>query len=159
MENIKTKITKRPAKKEDIDFARDLYHRAYSDVNVRQFGSWDESRQNDLFDKTWKAEIYEIILSGESFCGYCSIEQRDDYIFVHDLVVSPEFQGRGIGSKILNELIEKSKRINLSIKLYVLKENEARYLYRKLGFEDMGTTNTHIKMEFDPYSKTTGVFL
>lgn len=143
-------IKKRPATKEDEDTARNIHHSAYHDVIVRQYGSWDDSMQDDFFNNEWSPEKYKIILSGESISGYCSIEHNADHIFVHELVLSPDFQGKGIGSKVLEELIEESKRENIPIKLRVLKENQAQYLYRRLGFKDTGSTNSHFQMEFNP---------
>lgn len=144
------KITKRPATEADTEFARKTHHVAYHDVIVRQFGVFDEKIQDEFFVKSWKPETYEILLSEGVKVGYSSIEHLPDYIFVHGLVLSPEFQGRGIGSKILKEVIEEAKKKNIPIRLQVLKENQAQHLYRRLGFRDIGLTDTHIQMEFDP---------
>jgi ribosomal protein S18 acetylase RimI-like enzyme len=147
---MEAQITKRNATAEDTDFARDIHHKAYHDVIIRQFGSWDETMQDNFFKKGWRPETHEIILSGDSSCGYCSIEYNSEQIYLHELVLSPDFQGKGIGSKILKELIEESKQKNIPIRLQVLKENQAQHLYRKLGFNDKKKTDTHFEMEFDP---------
>lgn len=148
-EEIK-KIEKRPAQEKDNLFARETHHTAYRDVIVRQFGNFDQGMQDDFFDKSWKPENHEILLSNKQKIGYCSIDRYDNYFHVHELVLSPEFQGKGLGSKILNDLINEARDKKVSIKLQVLKENRAQHLYRKLGFQDIGTTDTHIQMEFNP---------
>jgi len=147
VENIETKITKRIATALDTEFARDIHHKAYHDVIVRQFGSWNVNLQDEFFYNSWKPESHEIILNNHTSCGYCSIEHKPDHIYVHGLVISPDFQNRGIGSKILKELIEESKQKNIPIRLQVLKENHAHGLYRKLGFNDTNETDTHYEME------------
>jgi len=150
IENMEAKVTKRMAIEADIEFARKTHHRAYHDVIVRQFGNFDEKMQDDFFAKSWKPETHQILMSGGSEVGYCYIEYFPDHIFAHELVLLPEFQGKGIGSKMLSKVIEEAKAKNIPIKLQVLKENQAQHLYRKLGFKDTGTTDTHIEMEFNP---------
>ncbi len=149
-EIMENEITKRIATEADTEFARKTHHAAYHDVVVRQFGNFDEKVQDDFFAESWKSKTHEILLNGNSETGYCSVEQLSDYIVVHELVLLPEFQRKGIGSKILREVMEEAKAKNIPVKLQVLKENQAQHLYRKLGFKDTGSTDTHIQMEFSP---------
>jgi ribosomal protein S18 acetylase RimI-like enzyme len=145
---MKSLVTKRAATQSDREFVRKVHHAAYRDVVVRQFGSWDEKMQDDFFDKSWESQTHEIIISSGLPAGYCSIERPAKSIFINDLVLLPAFQGKGIGSKILVDLMEEAKVKNVPIQLNVLKENQAQHLYQKLGFKNTGLTNTHFKMEF-----------
>jgi len=147
IENIENKITKRSATEEDTDFARKAHHAAYHDVVVRQFGHFDEKEQDDFFDESWNKDPYEILLNNEEESGYCSIEYFPDHIFVHELVLLPEFQGKGIGSKVLKDIMDDARVKNIPIKLRVLKENRAQELYRKMGFEETETNDISIFME------------
>lgn len=149
---MKILVTKRNATESDTTFARQAHHRAYHDVVVRQFGNWDEKMQDDFFDASWRPDTHEIISCDGSLCGYCAIEHTPERIFVHELVLLPEFQGKGIGSIILQTLIDDAARQRIPIKLQVLKENHAQSLYRKLGFTDTRSTDTHFEMTFNPTS-------
>lgn len=149
MEN-KLELNRRPAQEEDTEFARQAHHHAYHDVVVRQFGNWDEKAQDDFFNSAWKGSKHEIIYTNGKPCGYFSMDESDDSITLHELVLLPEFQGQGIGSKILNEVIEIAKAKNIPARLQVLKENKAAELYRKLGFKQTGETETHFQMEYNP---------
>jgi ribosomal protein S18 acetylase RimI-like enzyme len=149
----KIELNMRPAEDQDYEFARQVHHAAYHDVVERQFGKWDEQAQDGFFQSAWKGSAHEIIyLNGEP-AGYFSMDETDDLIDLHELVLLPKFQGQGTGTKILNEAIEKAKTKNKVARLQVLKANKAAELYRKLGFSEVGETDTHIKMEFDPNSK------
>jgi GNAT superfamily N-acetyltransferase len=154
VESRNIKVTQRLATDADTEFARKVHHAAYHDVIVRQFGNFDEKMQDDFFAKSWKPGIDEILMSEDSEAGYCSIERSENAIIFHELVLLPEYQGKGIGSKVLQEVMEEAKTKNIPIKLEVLKENQAQHLYRKLGFKDTGSTDTHIEMEFNPTEKT-----
>ena len=78
------------------------------------------------------------------------MQETDKAIELHELVLLPEFQGQGIGSQLLKEVIDKAKAMNIPAHLGVLKENRAANLYRRLGFIQTGETETHFLMEFKP---------
>lgn len=141
-------ITKRIATAADTEFARRAHHAAYHDVVVRQFGVFDEQVQDTFFTKSWKPEVYQILLDGEMRIGYCSVEDFLDHIRVHELVLLPEFQRQGIGSGILQEILAEAKAKNVPVSLEVLKESSAQYFYHKLGFKNIGSTETHVQMKY-----------
>ena len=143
-------ITKREATKADYEFAKKVHHDGYHDLIVKRYGSWDENMQDGFFDKTWNQGNHSIILESEIPCGYCMVESKPDHIYVNELVISPKFQGKGIGSSILRGITDEAKLKKLPVRLQVYKENEAQHLYRRLGFKDIGKTDTHFQMELDP---------
>jgi ribosomal protein S18 acetylase RimI-like enzyme len=81
-------------------------------------------------------------------CGYVSIEERDADIHVRELVLAPEFQGRHIGTTILQELIDRARARHVPIRLGTHHQNRAIYLYRRLGFHETGRTDTHVLLEW-----------
>lgn len=149
MEN-KLELNRRLAQESDTEFARQAHHRAYHDVVVKQFGEWNEEAQDKFFESAWKGSRHEILSANGQPCGYFSMDESGDFITLHELVLLPEFQGQGIGSKILNEAIEIAKAKNIPTRLQVLKENKAAELYRRIGFKQIGETETHFEMEYNP---------
>jgi ribosomal protein S18 acetylase RimI-like enzyme len=59
---------------------------------------------------------------------------RDDGLFVAQLFVDGPFQGRGIGTEVMNQLIGEAAALNQPVSLAVVKINPAIRLYRRLGF-------------------------
>ncbi len=147
---MEQKITRRPATEEDAEFARAVHHEAFRDVVEKQFGEWDDRMQDDFFKSDWTPGQTEIIYNDAEPCGYVYIIRDPDKITLQELVVSPKFKGKGIGTKVLEEVIAESKETGLPVKLEVLKENKAQDLYRRYGFKDKETTETHFEMEFNP---------
>ena len=141
-------ITKRPASATDTEFARSVHHRAYRDVSVRQFGPWDEKAQDEFFADGWNAAAHEIISCDEVPCGYVCLEYRESDIHVRELVIDPEFQGQGVGSRILREVLEDARARRVPVRLDTFHVNHAVNLYRRLGFREIGKTETHILMEW-----------
>ena len=139
-------LARRPATVNDTKFARLAHHAAYRDVVSRQFGTWDETLQDRLFEEKWIPHQFEIVLCDVNPCGFLSIEDCPDHISVSEIVITPQFQGRGIGSRLLNEEIQRGRETQSPLRLQVLKANRAIELYRRLGFKECGTTETHICM-------------
>jgi ribosomal protein S18 acetylase RimI-like enzyme len=146
-------IERRPAEDSDMEFARAIHHASYKDVVVEQFGGWDEEAQDRFFEAVWKKTPHEIVSCDGELCGYFSFQETDDAVELHELVLHPAFQGRGIGTRLLNDALEKAKTRNVPAKLQVLKHNAAADLYRRLGFVVVGETDTHLQMEFRPTEK------
>ena len=104
--------------------------------------------QDKFFADSWAAATHEIISYGDVPCGYLHIEHRANDIQIHELVIDPEFQGNGIGSHILRETMGIAGTRSIPIHLRVLRLNRAANLYRRLGFREIGTTDTHVLMEW-----------
>jgi ribosomal protein S18 acetylase RimI-like enzyme len=142
-------LTTRPARKSDTGFAREVHHRAYREVVERQFGPWVEEQQDRYFEGDWTAVAFEIVLCDGLECGYVCIEDRDDDIHVRELVLLPEYQGRGIGSSILRGVMGRARTRRVPVRLGTQHKNRALGLYRRLGFEETGRTETHVLLEWN----------
>ena len=136
-------FTRRPALAADQAFARDVHHIAYRDVVEDQFGRWDEAEQTAYFDTAWPQHEHEIVECEGVPCGYVAIEVAKDAVHVHELVLHPDYQGRGFGTQALSEAIESARIRGLPVELRVLHQNRAVNLYRRLGFVDYDQTPTH----------------
>lgn len=132
----------------DFEFCRNVYHSAYHDVVIRQFGSWDESMQDGFIREGLNRAPHKIVEIDGLPIGVVSSEIKPDCLYLSELQLLPEYQGRGIGSLIVKEQMEIAKSLNLPLRLVVLRENRAQDLYRRLGFMTTGTTEIHVKMEW-----------
>lgn len=133
-----TEITRRPATDADADFARRAHHEAYREVVVRQFGAWDEAAQDEFFRGGWNPAAFDVILCDGEPCGYTRVEDRADGVHVRELVILPRFQNRGVGSRLLREVIERAKARGVPVRLGTHHANRAAELYRRLGFRECG---------------------
>lgn len=149
-------LERRPATSSDTEFARISHHAAYRDVVCRQFGAWDEALQDQLFKEKWIPDQFEIVLCDGNPCGFLSVEDHPDHIYISEIVIAPQFQGRGIGSRLLNEERQRGREAESPLRLQVLRENRAIELYRRLGFKEYGTTETHIRMVWEYSEKHAG---
>ncbi len=79
------------------------------------------------------------------------VVREPDCIWVYKLFVLPEHQGKGIGRTCMTRVIADADRDGLPVRLSVLKVNtQALSFYRRLRFEEIGRTDTHVEMERRP---------
>lgn len=140
----------RPAILEDKAFARRVHHAGYRDVVVRQFGEWDPVMQDAYFEQFWSSGSIEIIQVDGQAVGYCCIEHRSDDIHVRELVISPEFQGAGTGTAILNRVQSHARERRVPVRLGAFRANRAAQLYERCGFAQFDETPTHRLFEWRP---------
>jgi len=140
----------RPATDDDADFARRTHHDAFRDVVTRQFGGWDLAQQDRFFDDGWDAAAFEIVEVDGEAVGYVQIADDPEALKVKNIVLAPQFQNRGIGTNLMRDVIERARAANKPVWLGVLFENHrARALYERLGFRDIGSTDTHHLMSVE----------
>ena len=147
---MKEEVTTRQAQVEDREFARRAHHAAYREVVERQFGPWDEATQDRFFGEEWNPDKTQILRFGGADCGYCVIEHRPEDIHLRELVIHPDFQGRGIGTRVLQRLRRAAEASGIPVRLGTFLKNDAVRLYKRLGFREMGTTGTHVLLEWIP---------
>jgi len=72
---------------------------------------------------------------------------KSDEIVLLSVFLHPDWQSKGLGTAILEQLVEESAHACLPIRLNVLKVNErARALYERFGFNVTETTQRHYRM-------------
>ena len=144
----------RPATPEDYEFARFTHHAAYRQVVTRQFGKWDEGMQDGFFAENWGEGPMEIVLFGGERCGYLGVDHKADHVYVREIVILPAYQGKGIGTRILQGLQVAAAVRGIPVRLQVLIANDrARRLYERVGFVQTGSTFTHVMMQWEPENR------
>ncbi len=79
------------------------------------------------------------------------LQERTEEVFIAEIEILPRFQGRGIGSQVIGEVLDRSSREGMPVALQVLKVNiRARNLYQRLGFGVTGENDTHYIMAYYP---------
>jgi ribosomal protein S18 acetylase RimI-like enzyme len=144
------KVTTRPATVADTEFARRVHHAAYRDVVERQFGPWDAAAQDSFFASNWGGAAFEILLADGVPCGYVCIEDREAEADVHvrELVIAPDYQGRGIGTALLRGAQARARARGVPVHLGTFTQNRALALYRRLGFRELERTDRHVLLRW-----------
>jgi ribosomal protein S18 acetylase RimI-like enzyme len=99
---------------------------------------------------------HDIILHGSEAIGRLWVDRRPDHILILDIAIVPEARSKGIGTLLLQELIEEAARECKVLRIHVEQFNPALRLYQRLGFQTKETNGVYFLMErpcICPYRK------
>ena len=97
---------------------------------------WSE---NAIHESIAAGTHFYVVRVGDSVAGYMGLSKIVGEGYVTNIAVLPEFRHRGIGSQLLQYVINDSKEQLEFISLEVRVSNEAAIsLYKKLGFSEVG---------------------
>jgi ribosomal protein S18 acetylase RimI-like enzyme len=89
-----------------------------------------------------------IVMAGGERVGRLWLEESEEAARVVDITVAPARQGNGLGTAVMEDVIERARRAGRPVRLSVDKMNGRAYeLYRRLGFEACGDTGLNIEMK------------
>jgi GNAT superfamily N-acetyltransferase len=132
----------RQAQDNDIDFLYTLHVATMKEYVDKTWG-WDDAFQESIFKKNHvPADIQVITLDGEDI-GVISIDHKMDEIFLRIIEIHPNYQRQGLGTAIIQTIIDDATRQMKPVALRVLKVNPAKRLYQRLGFRIVEETPTH----------------
>ena len=132
--------TLRIASLNDVEFLVDLRMETMED-HLRKAGitlSLAEHRERVLHNFPF-AKI--IMYQGENIGMIKWVKNPTNYE-IEQFQIAQKYQGKGIGVNIIKECLKESELERLPIKLSVLKNNKAQFLYERLGFERCGEDST-----------------
>jgi ribosomal protein S18 acetylase RimI-like enzyme len=135
----------RPATPDDREFLWTLHCQTMRDYVDRTWG-WDERWQRQRFDGNFDPALLQIVEYGGQMAGCMSVRRSTEEMFLAVIEIAPEYQRRGIGTRVIASLLEEADSLRVPVRLSVLKVNPARGLYERLGFELSGETPTHYEM-------------
>jgi len=135
----------RPATEADRAFLYRL-HRATMKVYVEQVWGWDEDVQVRRFDPPFDPQRYQIVVVDGRDVGAVLVEHGPEELILADLKIDPAYQRRGLGTAVIQDLLQRARERGVPVALQVLKVNPALLLYERLGFTVTGETSTHYLM-------------
>ena len=108
--------------------------------SVEATWGWDEAEQLRIFDDRWErqldgcVECWAIVADGR-VVGDLRFEERASEIFLARIVLAPEARGQGIGTALVQRILDRARACRVPVVLSVLRANpRARALYERLGF-------------------------
>jgi ribosomal protein S18 acetylase RimI-like enzyme len=131
----------------DSELIFDIKKRSIRPYVEKMFG-WDEEWQRQFVYKNYRPENIEFIIAEDHCIGILEVVEDDSEIFLKNILIVDEYQGKGIGASILEGLIEKAEALHKPIRLEVLAVNErAEAFYKRQGFEVTERNNIKVCMK------------
>ena len=96
-------------------------------------------RKNDIVEEALNNTLYSLcVYNVDKLIGYGRIiGDKTIFLYIQDIMVIPEYQGKQIGSGIINKLLEQVdeyKKINPDIRTYLGASKGKERFYEKFGF-------------------------
>jgi ribosomal protein S18 acetylase RimI-like enzyme len=141
---MRSEITLRPANQEDMPFLLDLRQQTMNPYVIASglMPSTEELLQRILF----RFDCARIVqLAGEAV-GMLKVARDGKDWYLIQIQLRPVFQGQGLGSQLIQSVIDEAVNEEASLSLHVRKVNPARRLYERLGFTVVEETKDAYKM-------------
>ena len=114
---------------------------------VERVWGWDEEYQERRFRQGYDHTETQVVLVDGIAVGLLRVSERECAVFIDQVEIVPDYQGQGIGTSLINNLLARGRPVELG----VLKVNvDARRLYERLSFRVIGDTETHYNMWAEP---------
>lgn len=149
----------RSIQEKDFPFLKKVYRSTRE--NELSMTDWSEEQKSGFIDfqfnaqhayymNVYKDAEFQIIESGSTGIGRLYLWETEHQIRIVDIAILPEHRGKGIGSKILSDLIRQSELSGKKLNIHVEHFNPALRLYERLGFKKTDDTGVYLFMERTP---------
>ncbi len=106
--------------------------------NLTESVGWGK-RDNKIVEEALKNTLYSIcVYDVDKLIGYARIiGDKTIFLYIHDVMVIPEYQGKKIGTEIMKKLlnqINEYKKVNPEIRTYLGASKGKEGFYEKFGF-------------------------
>lgn len=106
-------------------------------------------RAQDTHYRTYHpASTFDLILLDGEPAGRIYLERQPHEILLLDIALLPEQRGRGVGTRIMHDLLAEAAGANQCVRLHVEAYNPAKRLYLRLGFVKSGESGPYEEMRW-----------
>ena len=138
-----------PAQESDREFSYQVLKAAMGKY-ITQVWGWDEKVEREYHALDWQKKIPKLILYDNQPIGTISLEEKTGCLEIGMFYILPEYQNKGIGSYLLEDILDNSDKAGSIVELEVLKVNPAVSLYQRYGFEIVDSNEHMYQMERKP---------
>jgi GNAT superfamily N-acetyltransferase len=140
-------ITFRKASKADMEWVYETFRTTMKSYIEDTWG-WDELFQQYGFAENLPPSSFSIAALNSVTVGAYSLTEKTDHLWLEMLLILPDYQNQGVGSRILQTIQTQASLNQKPLRLSVLKVNPAREFYRRLGFEISGEDTWSYKLSW-----------
>lgn len=152
---LTTQFTLRPVGVDDVDFLQTVYASTRADELTQL--PWNESQRSAFIRMQFTAQRQhylkhypnarqELILLDDQPIGRLYVN-RGDELHIIDITVLPEHRGHGIGTSIMQTLIEEATEARKATTIYVESFNRSKALFERLGFKEIEKDGFNLLLE------------
>ncbi len=156
-------VTLRPARNGveesecDLEFLLRVYASARADEMSRVPWSVAEKEaflrsqftlQHEHYHAHYAGARFDVICEGGRDVGRYYVDLTEREIRIMDIALLPEHRGRGIGTRLVQDVLDEARASVRSVSLHVEETNPAKRLYERMGFVDVEDRGVYMLMEW-----------
>lgn len=123
--------------------------------------SWDENQKRAFLEMQFRAQSqqyalcypqaeHHVIIFADHPIGRLLVDKMGSEITLVDIALLPEYRNRGIGTLLIESLLQEAKTLRKNVALQVLRGSAAARLYERLGFTMVGGDAVYLEMKKTP---------
>mgnify|MGYP003677935558 CR=1 FL=1 len=125
----------------------------WSDAQKEEFLRMQFGAQHTYYQKYYSDAAFDVILVDGEPAGRLYLQRRDNEFRIVDIALLPPFRGKGIGGRIMHQILGEADEAHLPVRIHVEHNNPAKHLYDRLGFKKIDNTGVYFLMERLPSVK------
>lgn len=152
-------VTLRPVRPEDTDLLREIYASTRSDEMA--LVPWDAAQKEVFVRMQFNAQQehyaayhphanHDIILVDGHPVGRLYVARNDEKIHILDITLLPQHRNAGIGTPILQSLMEEAAQNGKPLSIYVEGFNPSLRLFERLGFSRIEEAGFNFLLQWQP---------
>lgn len=151
-----TPVRLRPVQDADRAFLVDLYGSTreqelapvpWDGATKRAFIEQQFAAQDAHYHLHYTNRTFDIVEVDGIAAGRLYVNRGERDIRIVDITIAPTYRGKGLGTALLQGLLDEGQDTGRSVSIHVERNNPARHLYDRLGFKPAGENGVYILME------------
>ena len=149
----------RPIEESDLSFLRELY--ASTRAQEMAMVPWPEEEKESFLTMQFEAQHqfykgqfpdaqFDVVLEDGKPIGRLYLDRREDEHRLIDIALLPEHRGRGLGGRLMGDVLDEAASVGKIVRIHVEQNNTAMRLYTRLGFEKIEDQGVYDLMEWRP---------
>lgn len=157
-------ITLRPVGSDDYEFlvavygstrAEELALVPWTTEQQQAFVRSQFAAQQDHYEKKYPTASHNIIMSDSRPVGRLYVARLDQEIRIIDITLLPAERNAGIGSYLIEQLLDEANRSGKMTRIYVEEFNPSLRLFERLGFSPCEQQGIHLLLQCNPNQHLT----
>jgi ribosomal protein S18 acetylase RimI-like enzyme len=104
--------------------------------------------QSQFYIESYPGAEFQVVTLNDQPIGRLYIHRKEDEIRIMDIALLPDHRNLGIGSALIQDILEHGKNLNLPVTIYVEQFNPAMHLYQRIGFRKKEDKGMYVLMEW-----------
>lgn len=118
--------------------------------SLERIGRFDPQRALERFQNSFRPQHTRLIIVKDQLAGCVALGPHEDGWLLEHFYIAPQFQGYGLGSLVLSQLMTQADQAQKTINLSVLQQSNAARFYKKHGFHKTGEDEWDIYYAREP---------